>query len=252
MNSRQWLGLARSLAIYAAPWRQPGLRRLYRPFIEPGSLVFDIGAHLGDRSLAFAALGARVVALEPQPGLRRLLAWRLRRWRDVAVSAEAVGAEPGRARLALSDRHPTLATLDADWRATIVRHNPGFAAVAWEREVEVAVVSLETLIARYGAPAFCKIDVEGAEAAVLAGLGRPLPALSFEYVSGGLDRARACIERLQALGDYRFNATIGERRRMVVADWRSPAWMLEWLEANAARAGSGDIYARCNRRGRRP
>ena len=64
-------GLARSLFIYWRPGRQQGLQRLYRPFVQTGALAFDIGAHLGDRSAAFHALGARVVALEPQPTLAK-------------------------------------------------------------------------------------------------------------------------------------------------------------------------------------
>ncbi|MEX0448362.1 FkbM family methyltransferase [Spiribacter sp. 221] len=243
MNARQMTGLARSLLIYGAPWRQPGLRRFYRPFVEPGAPVFDIGAHLGDRSLAFAALGGQVIAMEPQPGLRRLLAWRLRRYPAARVLAQAVGESRGTARLAMSDRHPTLATLNRQWRQEIGRTNAGFAGVQWEREVEVEVMTLDDLIDRFGVPAFCKIDVEGAEEGVLAGLSAPLPALSFEYVSGSEARALACLERLRGLADYRFNATIGERRRMVSTTWQSPEWMQEWLLGNAARAGSGDVYA---------
>ena len=246
MNGRQCLGLARSLLIYAAPWRQPGLRRFYRPFVQPGVPVFDIGAHLGDRSRAFAALGAHVVAVEPQPALRRLLIWRLRRVPKAVVVGDAVGESRGTARLALSDRHPTLATLNHEWRREIGRANPDFAGVEWEREVDVAVVTLDDLIAQYGRPAFCKIDVEGAEEAVLAGLTQPLPALSFEYVSGSEARAGACIERLRTLGDYRFNVTIGERRRLVSPDWHPADWMLDWLARNAEDAGSGDIYACLN------
>jgi len=35
----------------------------------------------------------------------------------------------------------------------------------------------------YGLPHFCKIDVEGFEEQALAGLSRPLPVLSFEFIS---------------------------------------------------------------------
>ena len=38
-------------------------------FVKRGDLVFDIGAHVGDRVAAFRRLGARVVAVEPQPAL---------------------------------------------------------------------------------------------------------------------------------------------------------------------------------------
>ena len=85
-------GLARSTLIYRArPWRRQRLDRFYRRFIAPGDLVFDIGAHLGDRLAAFARLGARVVAVEPQPTFaaalrRRTVAkpactWSRPRWR---------------------------------------------------------------------------------------------------------------------------------------------------------------------------
>ena len=53
---RTWIGLARSLFVYWRPGRQRGLRRLYAPFVCAGDLVFDVGAHLGDRSAAFAAI----------------------------------------------------------------------------------------------------------------------------------------------------------------------------------------------------
>ena len=68
------LGLARSLAIYhAIPLRQKRMRRLYAGFVGSGDLVFDIGAHAGNRVRGFASLGCRVVALEPQPDFARLL-----------------------------------------------------------------------------------------------------------------------------------------------------------------------------------
>src|ERR1700691_2125052 len=50
-----------------------GLRRfqddvaLYAPFISPGDLCFDVGANIGEKTEVFLALGARVVAFEPQP-----------------------------------------------------------------------------------------------------------------------------------------------------------------------------------------
>ncbi len=68
------VGLARSVAIYhAIPLRQRRLRRLYGHFVGAGDLVFDIGAHAGNRVRAFAALGCQVVAVEPQPDFARLL-----------------------------------------------------------------------------------------------------------------------------------------------------------------------------------
>ncbi len=247
MRVRSLLGLARSVVIYGAPWRQPRLRRFYRRFVASGDLVFDVGAHVGDRSVAFAALGARVIALEPQPGPYRYLCWRLRSAARVEVRAEALGDTPGRARLAISDRHPTLATLSREWREGIGVRNPDFSQVEWGSGVEVRVTTLDALIAKYGIPAFCKIDVEGHEAAVLGGLSQPLPALSFEFVAGGEAVALACLDRLDALGRYCYNLAPGERRRLMFDDWVSAGAIAQWIRQNASEVGSGDVYARLGR-----
>lgn len=240
----EWFGLLRSLVVYWRPTRQRGLRRLYRPFVSPGDLVFDVGAHLGDRAVAFAALGCRVVALEPQP---RVAAW-LRRLvgRDprITVRAEAVGRAAVTARLAISRRHPTLATMAGEWERTLPTTNPSFRKVRWDDAVEVPVITLDALIEAHGEPAFCKIDVEGHEAEVLAGLSRPLCALSVEFMAGALGVATACVRRLETLGRYEFNAVAGERRRFEFATWVNAAHMVEWIAQGAGGIPSGDLYAR--------
>ena len=73
---RRSLSLARSLLIYhGIPLRQRRLRRLYRTFAGPDDLVFDLGAHVGNRTRALVRLGCRVIALEPQPDVAKLLRW---------------------------------------------------------------------------------------------------------------------------------------------------------------------------------
>ena len=68
-------GIARSALIYRAnPLKRRRSRSFYRQFVGPGDLAFDIGAHLGDRVQAWVDLGARVVAVEPQPHLVAVLA----------------------------------------------------------------------------------------------------------------------------------------------------------------------------------
>lgn len=241
---RRRAGLLRSLAIYWRPGRQKALRRLYAPFVVPGELVFDVGAHLGDRSAAFAGLGARVVALEPNPELLPWLRRLVGRRPEVEVVAEAVGREEGLADLAVSDATPTLSTLSEGWRQRITRENPTFRGVRWERTVRVPVTTLDRLIDRYGEPSFCKIDVEGHEAAVLEGLSRPLEAVSLEFVAGGVEVAVRCVRRLAALGAYDFNAVPGEEREFVHARWIDADAMADWLEGGAGGASSGDVYAR--------
>lgn len=235
------VGLLRSLAIYyGQPWKTGRLRRLYATLVKPGDLAFDIGAHVGNRSRALAAVGGRVISLEPQPlfegVLRRLLP------PAAVLVPQAVAANPGRMTLAVSRRHPTVSTLSADW-IDRVSSDEGFRQVAWDRTVEVEVTTLDALIDRFGRPAFVKIDVEGLEPEILAGLSTPVAALAFEYLPAALDGTEACIDRLAVLGDYVFNRVEGEDHRFLHADWMTGPAMMQVLRAETSRR-SGDVYAR--------
>ena len=67
-------GVVRSLRLYYGDReRRAAMDRLYSRFVKAGDLVFDIGAHVGDRVAVFRRFGARVVAVEPQPALIRTL-----------------------------------------------------------------------------------------------------------------------------------------------------------------------------------
>lgn len=238
-----WLGLLRSVAIYhGRPWRARALRRFYQAFVGPGDLAFDIGAHVGNRTRALRAAGARVVAVEPQPALLSFLARTLPR-DGVTLVGEAVGDRPGTAMLNISRRHPTVTTLSAGW-IDQVRDADGFRHVAWDDRVEVPVTTLDSLIARFGRPRFCKIDVEGFEAAILSGLGQPIPVVAFEYLPAALGVAEACIDRLAALGPYRFNLVRGEGHRFAAERWVDAAAAREVMREAATDGRSGDVYAR--------
>jgi ubiquinone/menaquinone biosynthesis C-methylase UbiE len=67
---QQSLGFSWSFLIYyGLPFHHQALTRVYAPFIRPGDLCFDIGAHLGDRILAWSKLDAHIIALDPHPGM---------------------------------------------------------------------------------------------------------------------------------------------------------------------------------------
>ncbi|MFG6666284.1 FkbM family methyltransferase [Halomonas sp. HNIBRBA4712] len=235
-------GVARSLIVYWRPGRQKGLKRLYHPFIVPGEAAFDIGAHLGDRSAAFRALGAKVVALEPQPALARWFR-RVIKHDDVTLLPLAAGVEPGHAEIAISSANPTLSTLAHDWRSRVGSQNAGFKRISWEQTLRVEVTTVDRLIDEYGMPCFIKIDVEGFEAEVLKGLSHPVAALSVEFVAGVLEVSHACVEEITRLGDYRFNAVAGERRDFRFDEWQTPEAIRRWLDDGAEGLASGDLYA---------
>ena len=242
------LGLARSLVMYyGQPWRTAALGRLYRGFLEPGDLAFDIGAHVGNRARLWSRLGARVIAVEPQPDFAAWLRWQFRRDPRVTVLEQAVAATPGMAKLHLSARTPTVSTLSTDWIARL-RTDQSFAGVDWAAPVEVPATTLDGLIGEFGLPRFCKVDVEGFEAEVLRGLSQPLPALSLEYVPAAVGVALAAIGRLDELGRYRFNIAPGERMRWLWPGWRGRREVEDWLALRRPGELSGDVYARLEER----
>jgi len=243
-NLQNRIGLLRSLAIYyGQPWKLRRMRDFYACFIEPGDLCFDIGAHVGNRLRVWEKLGARVVGVEPQPHCMALL----QRWYGhhpaIDLVEAAVGAETGVQQLHISPTNPTVSTLSDVWIETVQR-DPSFAGVRWAQTTPVAVTTLDQLIADYGLPAFCKIDVEGYEAQVLAGLSQPVRALSFEYMAATRASAVACVERLGALARYEYNWSVGESHRFQSAAWLDASAVVQWLNTLPADAPSGDVYAR--------
>jgi FkbM family methyltransferase len=237
------LGVARSLAMYyGIPLRARRLRRFYSQFVTRGSLCFDIGAHAGNRVRCWRQLGAQVVAVEPQTDFIRVLTWLYGRDKHVAIVPVALGRAAGHAEIYVSERTPTVTTLSRDWVEGVSR-DARFAGVAWSPGRRVELATLDQLIERFGHPAFVKIDVEGFEAEVLAGLSTPVRALSFEYLPAARAVALECIDRLAALGQYRYNFSPGESHRLTEPRWLDSARMRAWLAALPPGSPSGDVYA---------
>jgi len=236
-------GVLRSLRIYyGSPRRRAAMLRLYAQFVQRGDLVFDIGAHVGDRTAVFRRLGARVVAVEPQPALLPVLKFFHGRDSAVIIERAAVGRVQGTVSLKLNIENPTVSTASDDF-VRAAAGAPGWHDQTWGRTIDVPLTTLDALIARHGAPAFIKIDVEGFEAEALAGLSRPVPALSFEFTTIQRAVAAAALERCAALGYTSFNAALGESQTFAHPHSLSASEIARWIDALPHAANSGDVYA---------
>jgi FkbM family methyltransferase len=140
---------------------------LVRRHLRDGDFV-DVGAHVGLYAVTAAkATPGRVVAFEPNPAARAQLEANvaLNGLANVEIVPRAVAAAPGHAVLHVPETpDPSFSSLA-----------PGRFAEGEPVEVEVTTVDAE--VERLGLrPTVVKIDVEGGELAVVAGMERTLRA----------------------------------------------------------------------------
>ena len=163
---------------------------LARSWVTPQSVCFDIGANVGLYTLLFGRYGGRVVAFEPLPRNLQYLSRtvEINRLRNVTIVPWAVSDKVELTRFELGE-------------------NCALGRLGSGGSQPVACVSVDEFIDRYGlVPDVMKIDVEGAEAAVLAGCGRLFqrcrPRILLSVHSA--DLRRQCLDVLAAAGYRHF------------------------------------------------
>jgi FkbM family methyltransferase len=211
-----------------------------------GSLVFDIGAHIGSFSEVYAQVGCHVVAVEPNPAS----AQHLRLVTDglsVRVLEAAVGAECGLATLHIADKvgDGATSTLSEAFIARMEEWDERYKG-NWRQQLVVPIITLDSLIARFGEPAYVKIDVEGYELDVLRGLSSQPRLLSFEFHNAELDAAYACLDRFTEDSEFNFitNPAWGYHQRFDLGKWLSRETLKNELSALTNGNVEGDIFVR--------
>jgi FkbM family methyltransferase len=213
------------------------MRRFYAQFIHRGDVVFDIGANVGEYTEAFADLGAHVVAVDPNPVCAAPLR-HLANVRDIEVELCAVGDRPGTVALNTC-QFSFYATANDEFLAK-TKGDPDYAEVEWDQRIDVPVVTMDRLAERHGTPAFVKIDVEGFEDKVIAGMSFRPAALSFEFTIRARDIA---MRALSILDGYEFNAVAARNFDFVHSRWLHRDELISWLN-EYDETPYGDIVAR--------
>jgi len=195
VNRGRYWSLVSAGSGYVSGRRAAGEMRLLSALIQPGDVVWDVGAHHGYVTLCASRRvgeGGRVHAFEPSRRNRGILERHVRwnRCQNVSVHAFALSVRDGEERLGGEGTSKTL-------------------ALGQGSEV-VAVRSAATLV-RQGVvmvPTFLKIDVEGAEGDVIAGAMEILPRdarLFVEVHSSASDKR--CCELLLGAGFHLHEST---------------------------------------------
>jgi len=165
---------------------EPAIQRLLSSEVTAEMVCWDVGAHIGFFSLLLARRARLVVALEAHP----VNAARLRRNVElndlpVHVVEAAVWREAGTVSLRVAPMSGMHAVVDS----------------ADDGTVTVAAITLDQLLADYPPPDLVKIDVEGAEVAVLEGATTALQHTSFVLCeTHGRDARSGAYARLLELG----------------------------------------------------
>jgi FkbM family methyltransferase len=218
-----------------------GMRALYSSLLPKDSLVFDIGANMGTMTGVFTSVGAKVVAVDANADCVRHIELTTSR-NEVQFVHAAIGATNGEAVLKVSDRKDKMSSLSDEWRAAVSTANQRYAGM-WNREVTVPLVTLDTLIGRFGMPFYIKIDVEGYEEQVIAGLSQCPQLLSFEFNTVFLAPALRATES-HIFEKARFNYTLVDPVKFELPVWvHRQDLKARLLDPNFG-AGVGDIFAR--------
>ena len=218
--------------------KKGSLRKLHSQFIQPGTLVFDIGAHTGYYSECFLSLGAKVVCVEPQPYCIQKLKHRFRGVSDIKILEMGVAERKDELLLHIDSSNSATATFSEKF----MLHGP-FRNRHWGLEITVPVTTLDDLIAEYGVPGYCKIDVEGYEPNALEALSTRIPIISFEYCREFLDDTARCLEHLERLGEICLNyAPTFDFTRLQLKHWTNSKQELLDRISNSSIEYSGDIF----------
>ncbi len=204
------------------PWTREWLEQ-----IPEGGVFYDVGANVGSYTLIAAARGIQTVAFEPVPEnsstLSRNLMWNGLEDRVIVVP-QGLASGAGLAWCNLVDPRPGSAS--HKWGDLPVVKRPGTA----RHRLPLMVNALDTLVGMYRlpAPTHIKIDVDGWEGQVLAGMPQVLasPQLQGIMIELGRETEEALVAQLGAAGwalaerwdPENRNIAYGEFRRVAAAE----------------------------------
>ena len=216
---RMWLHWQGSLA-YALGLYEPEAMQSIRRLVNAGDCCIDVGANLGYYTISLAnwvGPSGLVVAFEPFPGNFAILEKNvhLNRLQNVILEPSALSDCKGSLQLIYGAEEQFSATPSVG----------GYAVEGDRVSITVPTRRLDDYVAGLGkAPDFIKIDVEGAELAVLEGARRTLaavrPTLLVEIHDWGTDESEKVLQVLSELQDDSYVVGRKGRERVVLCTSR--------------------------------
>ncbi len=213
----------------------------YSQFLKKGDTYFDIGANFGNRINPIENIGVGlIVAVEPQEACCQFLR---DTYKNITVLQKGVGAVAETKTFYVSS-DSVLSSFSKDFISKT--SDTRFVGNTWNNTTQIDIITLDSLIEKYGIPDFVKVDVEGFEPEVFKGLSKPLKVVSFEYTVPELScNLLPITEKLNSLGSCTFNYSIGESMELYLKEWVD-FYSIQTIIASQSfiNTGFGDIYAK--------
>src|SRR3989344_997736 len=225
------------------PIKRKRMMTFYSQFIKTGDLCFDIGANVGNRTEIFVKLGAKVIAVEPQPACASLLQKKLLSNKNAVIVPKAIDSKIGTAELYINPNKDvwTMSSMSKKF----IEKQKQRGADQYDSKIEVETTTMDELVKEYGTPRFVKIDVEGFETNVLMGLNTSLAALSFEYTPAMMQHTIECIRIVQKLmPDAKYNYSEIETFKLNLPEWTDADQLMEILKSLPQDSVEGDVYVK--------
>ncbi len=227
------------LSLYRKYKKVKRMERFYGKLIPQNGLSFDIGANQGRYTVLFLRKSSKVIAVEPQQSCFDELVKQFNADDRVVIIQSAIGSAISKGILHIGLNNE-VSTLSQDFISaySVYKYN------SWPDQEEVPITTLDQLIAEYGIPDFCKLDIEGWEPEAFKGLSKELPLVSFEYNFLLKPKAIECVKLLADKGNYLFNFSAYEECRFHSEQWMNEKVFSAFIGKMPPAILHGDIYAK--------